>query len=34
MENVINGKDVDSELAKAEKQTTADIKAANEQSGE
>lgn len=34
MENVINGKDVDSELSKAVKQTTADIKDANEQSGE
>ena len=34
MENVINGKDVNSELSKAAKQTTADIKDANEQSGE
>lgn len=34
MENVINGKDVDSELSKAEKQTTSDIKQANEQAGE
>ncbi|KAI3473779.1 hypothetical protein Pfo_031444 [Paulownia fortunei] len=33
MENVINGKDVDSELSKAEKQTTSDIKQANEQAG-
>lgn len=34
MENVINGKDVNSELEKAAKQTDDDIKAANEQSGE
>ncbi|MFT9391925.1 ABC transporter substrate-binding protein [Leuconostoc pseudomesenteroides] len=34
MENVINGKDVDTELSKAEKQTTSDIKQANEQAGE
>ena len=33
MENVMNGKDPKKELAKANKQTTADIKSANEQTG-
>ncbi|SUP59607.1 Uncharacterised protein [Weissella viridescens] len=34
MENVINGKNVNKELAKAAEKTDADIKSANEQAGE